>query len=59
MDNYLTLFDLLTHLGVNNIRAIGALNKNRLRKCTVIGNKQLQEEERRHFEQHTSSEKSV
>ena len=42
MDNYFTSFCLLTHLGVNNIRAIGVLSKNRLHKCTIIGDKQLQ-----------------
>ena len=42
MDNYFTSFHLLTHLGVNNIRAIRVLNKNRLRKSTIIGDKQLQ-----------------
>ena len=40
-DNYFTSFRLLTHLGVNNIPATGVLNKNRLRKCTIIENKQL------------------
>ena len=42
MDNYFTSFCLLIHLGVNNIRATGVLNKNRLSKCTTIGDKQLQ-----------------
>ena len=37
MDNYFTSFCLVTHLEVNNIRATGMLNKNRLRKCTIIG----------------------
>ena len=41
MDNYLTSFRLFTHLGVNNIQATRVLNKNRLRKCTIIGDKQL------------------
>ena len=31
MDNYFTSLRLFTHLGVNNIRATGVLNKNRLR----------------------------
>ena len=57
MDNYFTSFRLLTHLGVNNIRATGVLNKNRLRKCTIIGDKQLQNKESSHFEQCTSSQK--
>ena len=51
MDNYFTSFRLLTYLGVNNIRATGMLNKNRLRKCTIIGDKQLQKKGRDHFEQ--------
>ena len=41
MDNYFMSFRLLTHLGVNNIQATGVLNKNRLPKCTIIGDKQL------------------
>ena len=39
MDNYFTSFRLFTHLGVNNIQATRALNKNGLRKCTIIGDK--------------------
>ena len=46
MNNYFISFHLLKYLGVNNIRATGVLNKNRLRKCTIIGNKQLQKNER-------------
>ena len=42
MHNYFTSFHLLTCHGVNNIRATHVLNKNRLRKCTIIGVKQLQ-----------------
>ena len=60
MDNYFTPFHLLTHLGVNNIRETLAVNKNRLRKCTIIGDKQLQKKnERGHFELRTSSKKAV
>ena len=44
MNNYLTSFRLLILLGVNKIRATRVLNKNRLRKSTVIGDKQLQKE---------------
>ena len=40
MDNYFITFRLLTNLGVNNIQ--GMLSKNGVRKCTIIGNKQLQ-----------------
>ena len=36
MDYYFTFFRLLTHHGVNNIRATGVLNKNRLHKGTII-----------------------
>ena len=36
VDKYFTCFCLLTHLGVNNIRATDAL------KCTITGDKQLQ-----------------
>ena len=49
MDNYLTDFCLLTHLGVNNITATGVLNKNGLRECTIIRDKQLQKKECGHF----------
>ena len=42
LDNYFTSFRLLTLPGVNNIRATREHNKNRLRKSTVIGYKQLQ-----------------
>ena len=42
MDNYFTSFCLLIHVGVNNIRATGGLNKKRLRKYTIIRDKQLQ-----------------
>ena len=51
MDNCFTPFRLPTHLGVNNIQATGAFNKNRLRKCTSIGDKQLQKKKRDHNEQ--------
>ena len=54
MDNYFTSFCLLTHLGVNNIRVRGVLNKNRLHKYTIIGDKQLQKRERDHFEQRSA-----
>ena len=42
MDNYFTFSRLLTHHGVNNIRATRVLNKNRLRKCTITGETPLQ-----------------
>ena len=52
MDNCFTSFRLLTHLGVNIIRATGLFNKNRLRKCSSIGDKQLKKKkERDHIEQ--------
>ena len=41
-DNYFISFRLFVHFGVNNIRTTGILNKNRLRKCTIIGDNQLQ-----------------
>ena len=59
MDNYFISFRLLTHLGLENIRATGELNKNRLRKYTIIGEKKLQKKERGHFEQRTSSNKTA
>ena len=58
-DNYFTSFCLLTHVGANNVRATAALNKKRLRKCTITRDKPLQKKERDHFEQHTSSKKAV
>ena len=42
MDEFFTSFLLLAHLEVNNIRATRVLNKNRLRKCTIIEDKDLQ-----------------
>ena len=59
MDNYFTFVCLLTHLGLNNIRATRVLNKNSLPKCTFTGDKQLQKKERGHFEHRTSSKKAV
>ena len=42
---------LLTRLGVSNIRATRVPNKNRLPKCAIIGEKQLQKKKKRdHFE---------
>ena len=55
MENYFTSFCLLTDLEVNNIRATGVLNKNMLRKCTIIGDKQLpKKKEPGHFEQRSA-----
>ena len=51
MDVYFTSFRLLTHLGINNIRVTGVLNKNRLRKYTIIRDKQMQKRERGYLEQ--------
>ena len=59
LDNYFTSFRLLTLPGVNNIRATREHNKNRLRKSTVIGYKQLQKKEHGHFKQCTSNKKAV
>ena len=50
IDNYFPSFRLPTHLVVNNIRATRVLNKNRLRKCTIIRDKQLPKKNRGHFE---------
>ena len=62
MNNYFTSFrlGLLCHLGVSNIRATGVLNKNGLRKSTIIGHKQLQKKTKEldHLEQNISSKKS-
>ena len=58
MGNYFISCRLLTHLGINNIRATHVLNKNRFRKCTIIGDKQLQKKEIDLSKQRTSSKKS-
>ena len=58
-DNYFRSFCLLTHLRVDNIRATRVLNKNTLRKSTIIGDKQLQKEECGHSEQRTWSKKAM
>ena len=51
MDNYFTSFHLFTHVGVNNIQP-DVLNKNRLHKCTIIWDKELQKKkELGYFEQ--------
>ena len=42
MDNYFTSSCLLTRHSVSNMQATRVLNKNSLRKCTIIGDKQLQ-----------------
>ena len=59
MDNYFTSFLLLTHFGVNNIRATAVLIKNGLPKCAIIWDKQLQKNKFGHSEQRTSSKKTV
>ena len=66
MDDCFTSFHMLTHLGVNNIQATTVLYKNRLRKCTIIGEKQLQKKKTKkkkrelgRFEERTSSKKAV
>ena len=59
MGNYFISFRLLTLLGVNNIRTTRVLYKNRLRKCTIIGEKQLPKQERDHFKQYTWSKKAA
>ena len=58
MGNYFISCRLLTHLGINNIRATHVLNKNRFPKCTIIGDKQLQKKEIDLSKQRTSSKKS-
>ena len=58
-DNYFTSFGLLTHLRINNMWETGMLNKSKLRKCTIIGHKLLQNKEPVHFEQRTSSKKAA
>ena len=57
MDNYFISFRLLTLLGATNIWTTRVLCKNRLRKCTIIGEKQLPKQEHDHFKQYTWSKK--
>ena len=45
MGNDFTSFHPLSFFGVNNIWAKGVLNKNKLRKCAIIGDKQLQKKQ--------------
>ena len=59
MSSYFTSFRLLTYIGIKNIRVTGVINKNGLRKYTIIGEQQLQEKERGHFEQRFSRKKAV
>ena len=59
MNNYFTSFRLFSHLGYNNMRATGMLNKNRLRKCTITGDKQLIKKEHGHFEKRKSRKKAM
>ena len=58
LDNYFPSSCLLTHLAVKNIRASGALNKNRLYKYTIIGDKQQPKRLSGGFEYHTSSKRN-
>ena len=54
MDDYFTSFSLfvcLPNIWVNKTGARGVLNKNRLHKYTIIREKQLQKQDRDHFEQ--------
>ena len=54
--NFFTSFRLFTRLRVNNIRATGVLDKNRLRKC-ILGTSSCKKRESGHFKQRTSSKK--
>ena len=59
MDNYFTSFHQLTLLRVNNIRATRVLNRNMLRKSTIIRDSRLRKKERCYFKQRRSSKKAV
>ena len=59
MGNYLTSFHSLTHLGINNIRATGVLNKIGYANALSLGSNSCKKKERSHFEQRTSSKKPV
>ena len=54
VDNYFTPFRLLTHLGVNNIRATGVLDKNRLQNALALETNSCKKKERVHFEQRSA-----
>ena len=43
---------------MKNIRATSVLNKNNLRKCAIIGEKQLQKKKQGNFEPRISNRKS-
>ena len=58
MGNYFTSFRLLIHIGVNNIRETGVLNKNRLANALSFGDS-CKRKERGHFEQQILSKKPV
>ena len=57
MDNYCTpfrLFVCLPTLELTTCEQSGVFNKNKLRKDTTFGDKQLQKKERGHFEQRSA-----
>ena len=51
MNNYFTSFRLLTHLGVNKIRATIVLNKNRSSNGTIIAANSYKKKGHGHYEQ--------
>ena len=59
MDNYFTSFRLLSYLGTRGISATGVINKKKLSKCDIMGNKDLEKKERGHVEQVTAEQDST
>ena len=62
MDNYCTpfrLFVCLPTLELTTCEQSGVFNKNKLRKDTTFGDKQLQKKERGHFEQRSAHQAKI
>ena len=59
MDNYFTSFRLLALLAQHNIRATGVLNKKKLSKCEIMGDKELAKKPRGQVVQQKSTNRGV
>jgi len=58
-DNYFTLFRLLVLLAEHDVRATGVLNKKKLSKCQIMGDKELAKQPRGHVDQRKSTNRGV
>ena len=54
MDNYFTSFRLLDYLAGHHIMATGTIRANKIRQCDIVEPKQLEKEERGHYQQKTA-----